>query len=300
MTASPWLAPHLCYVPLLGALLGIAPPTAATAVELNLSHRFQPGQTYELSIRSETRTDGSSRGPGRPTFNEEVIVDYAATVIVLETDAAGRPLREQHQDVSVSFTRPGEAGSLFTAPPTLDVERMEGEVRVFSGGRRVPEQIERVLGAQLAHGPDRSDLADWLAPGRPVEIGESWALGTDFARRLLKDRGLRGRLAGAPTATLEQRDDRLAIHYTIPVSRIRLDDLPPNAVPSRSQGALEGVVGVPDAAGDRLLEHSSRLSLEMRGAVRTFGVTIPFGWQLEREEQLANRMRLLPQVAVQR
>jgi hypothetical protein len=66
-------SPHLARCVLLALLLaplGLALPRRA--LDLKLSPRFQPGQGYELSIRSETRTDASSRGPDHPAFREEV------------------------------------------------------------------------------------------------------------------------------------------------------------------------------------------------------------------------------------
>jgi hypothetical protein len=293
-----------CLLPAVIALLlpaAVAVSLPAAAGGLGLAHRFQPGHTYQLSVSSETRTDASARGPDHPSFHEEVVLDYEATVVVLATDAGGRPVRELHRDVSVSFTRPDETASLFTEPVSFEVERVDGEVRISIGGERMVARIERLLREPLGRAHDRSDLAAWLEPGGPVEVGRSWPLDADFAKRLLRDRGLAGAtLSGDPTATLEQREDGLSVHYAIPVSRARLQDLPPSTSSGRSKALLEGWVGVPDASGKRAFELTSNLVLDAGGAVHTGGITSPFGWKLRREERIAQRVRLLPQVATGR
>jgi hypothetical protein len=289
------------FPPLLAGLIGLAALPGA-AVDLELSHHFQPGQSYQLSIRNETQTDSSSRGADRPTFRESVAVDYEATVVVLAVDADGCPVREQHRDVSMTFTRPDETGSLFSKPSTFQVERVDGnDVRITTGGDRVSRDIERVLREPLRRNHDRCARAAWLEPGRPVEVGESWPLDVGFARQLLRDRGLSGvALADHPTATLELQDGWPTVRYSIPVSRVRVRGLPQTTRVAGSRAMLEGTLVVPNATRVPSAELSSNLELDLHGAAHTLGLGRSFGWKLHRMESHAQRVRMLPQVAVQR
>src|SRR5215470_11843930 len=90
-------------LPLLAALGALPIALAASGEEISLRPRFQPGDAYVLSL-SAVKNAELLAPAGRPKpFREDVHLRYEANVVVLETDAAGLPVRERHRDVTLTF-----------------------------------------------------------------------------------------------------------------------------------------------------------------------------------------------------
>ena len=267
---------------LLAAAFAVLLCTAdALAEPVVLQPAFGQGDTYVLSLSASTRTAADSNGADPRRFREEVRLDYAATVQVLAVDEAGRPLRERHQGVELGFERPEEHGSMFKPGAAFDVHRDEGQLRILVNGERVDTRVEEIVGNLLAQQLEHSVTMHLLDPGRPVEVGTSWSLDPELARRFLLDRGVRViDFDGAATARLE-RDEKgmLSIAYAIPIAWAEADEMPVNARTAASHARVEGRLALSDAGVPT--QHVAHLELEMNGVVRATGVARAFPWKLE-------------------
>ncbi len=293
MTTTPRVLPLLF-------VLALSVAARAGAEPIVLAPRHEPGDRYLLSLSASTRTETTSTGWEHKHSGEHVRLDYEATVVVLQVDEMGRPLRERHQDVGLTYLRPGDSAALFGPGTTYEVQRTrDGEIRIFVAGRRIPRPIESILvpllgtrfGATL--GPALFD------PGRPVSVGESWELEPALARRFLEARGVDViELNGPATATLardpsERPTGKLVIRYRIPVSWCELDAMPPNASVARSEALLEGEIRFsPDVRGEPV-EHAASLSLHLGGVVNKRGVAPAFPWELDSTQHSTERVRVL-------
>jgi hypothetical protein len=261
-------------LPALLFALVLGPALAASGEQIVLDPRYSPGDSYTLSLSTTTRTEASPRGRERRIFEEDVQLDYQANVRVLEVDGEGRPVRERHENVRLTFQRPGESGSLFRPDAAYEVRREGGRIRLLRGEQkldaRVEEAVARMLDAQFEHtlGPELLD------PGRAVEVGDSWELDRALSRRFLRELGIRVvGLAGPATARLE-RDPRgagLVVHYSIPVAWFELEKMPPNARTSASEARYTGEVRLPADRGTPVI-HTTSLALRMNGVVSAPGV----------------------------
>ena len=283
-------------LPWIAALLLFA--ANASAESISLTPRFAPGDSFQLSLRTETSTEAVARGRGRTAFDESVQLDYAATVSVLEVDERGAPVRERHRDVQLTFARPDESGSLFSKSTAFDVHRADGEIRIFIGEQRAPAGVERVVAKLLQERFDRAAFSRWLEPDRPVVVGETWQLDPHGARRLLALQGIHVHgFDGPPTATLERRGEGLAIRYRIPVRRVGLTDMPANTETARSRSQFEGHVDVPVDPRAMPISHSARFAIDVQGAVRNSRVAPSHGWRLERTHTIDQRLQVIERVA---
>lgn len=260
---------------------------AAHAEQIALGARYQPGDVYALSLRTTTQT--AVRARGRERHREDVTLQYQASVLVLETDAAGRPVRERHQGVKLSFERPGETGSLFRDGASFEVRRDgDGEAELFASDARLERDVEKVVGEILASQLEHGALPALLQPGRAVEVGESWELDPKGARQLLRARGMRViDLGGAATATLaqvagEDGQRALAIRYRIPVSRWEPRELPANARTSESDATVEGEIRL--SSDRRPVAHTASLVRRVAGVKTASGVAAPLPWSIESAE----------------
>ena len=102
----------LLAVPVLLAL-GSLPALADPAEQISLRPRYHAGGAYVLSLSALKNAELVARGERGKAFREDVHLRYEANVLVLETDEAGIPVRERHQDVVLSYVRPDSSGSLF-------------------------------------------------------------------------------------------------------------------------------------------------------------------------------------------
>jgi hypothetical protein len=280
-------APPLAFVCLLSLL---APALAGE--EIVLRPRRRPGDAYRLSLSVATRTEAASRAAEGRSSEEDVRLLYNASVVVLEVDAAGRPVRERHDGVRLTFERPGETGSLFGRDASYEVRRGDdGDVRLYVRDRRVDREVEKIvaeiLASQLEHGLE----ARLIDPGRPVAVGESWELDPALARRFLDERGVRVlAFAGAPSATLERgvdEDDldQLAIRYSIPIAWCEPTRLPANARAGESEGRFEGLVRLASGPGEPA-SRSSRLRFRVQGITGAASGA----WSLERSQRSDQRV----------
>ena len=176
------------------AILVLSVAGVASAEEIALKPRYQPGDSYVLSLQTTTQTAVRSKSARRKPFDEDVQLEYGARVVVLEIDAHGRPVRERHEEVRLAFARPGEAGSLFAEHAVFEVRRGgDGEIRLFANEKRVERAVEKIVADLLASQFEYSLGPVLFDPGHPVAIGESWELDRSVARRFLRDRGMRRR-----------------------------------------------------------------------------------------------------------
>jgi hypothetical protein len=282
-------------VPSLSLLFALSVP--AQAEEVRLQRRHHVGDSYALSLR--TTTQSALRAQSRKLQAEDVQLTYTATVEVLETDAAGRPVRERHGAAQLRFERPGESGALLRDGAVFDVRRTEaGDVQIFAKDGRVERKIEKLVGDVLATQFEYTLAPALLEPGRPVEIGETWELDRKVARRLLRAHDVRiVDFAGPATATLAHADDDDAnarvIRYRIPIARWEPGTLPDNARTAESDAQVEGEIRLsadPDAAP---LKHRSKLVSSLHGVLTASGVAAPVPWSLESASASEQSTRIL-------
>jgi hypothetical protein len=268
---------------LLAALLLAAAGSAPAVAEmLELAPRREPGESYELALRARTETETTALRSGPIAHEEDVLLDYTARVVVLETDPSGIPTRERHEDVQLRFVRERESGTAFAEGVGYEVERdRKGGVRIHVDGKRIDRAIEKRIAALLEDQFEYGLGPPLLDPGRAVEVGESWALDDGAARRFLRKRGIRViELGGAATATLgrDAATDALVVRYTIPVAWWKPAKLPPNAISAASGGRVEGVVQLEDG---RPVRHVAKLVMEAHGVVTASGYASPAPWRIE-------------------
>jgi len=269
---------------------------SVAAAGLSLTPRFEPGDRYQLSLQSQTKTAALSRAPEHRSFDESVRLDYRATVVVLETDGSGRPVRELHQNVDLRFSRPSASRSLFQEGASYEVRRGHGDMQIFIGDRRAPADVERVVVDLLKNRFDREAFTSWIEPGRTVEVGETWELDGSSARRLLSDRGIHVRgFDGPPTATLEANGSSLLVRYRIPLGRVELDEMPPNTETAKSHSVYEGQIELPGDSGH--MAHSSNFAFDIQGGVWNSGVAPSFAWRMEREHSTVQQIQMIERVA---
>ncbi len=252
------------------ALLG-APTAAASAETLQLRPAYRPGDRYSLSLGRFTETEASTLSlvSTRRQFFEDVELRYDAQVVILEVDDVGRPLRERHEEVRLTYVRGNRRGSLFGPGTAYEVERRDGgDVRLFVDGERVGRRVERVVSELLETRFDHGPGPALFDPGRPVEIDESWELDRGLARRFLRRQGVRALGFDRPLkATLRRRDGRLVVVFHIPVDWVTVKPLPASALASKSHAYLEGQVRLPGESGIGPITYSSNLDLRLSGRV---------------------------------
>jgi hypothetical protein len=279
----------------LSLLCGLSIP--AQAEEVRLQRRHHVGDSYALSLR--TTTQSALRAKPRKSQAEDVQLTYTATVEVLEVDAAGLPVRERHAGAQLRYERPDGAGALFREGASFEVRRdADGGLALFANDGRVERKIEKLVADVLARQFEYSLVPDLLAPGRSVEIGETWELDPKIARRLLRAHDVRiVDFAGPATATLARAadDDASArvIRYRIPIARWEPGTLPDNARTAESDAQVEGEIRLstdPDAAP---LEHRSKLVSSLHGVMTASGVAAPVPWSLENASASEQSTRIL-------
>lgn len=262
----------------------------AGAADLELAPRHHAGDTYALSLRSERHTDASWKGSAATAYEERVQLDYAATVIVLEVDDAGRPLRERHENVRLTATGSGGAAYLFRDGTSVELRRRGDRLELFAGDERLERRTESIVVSLLAAQFERGAGPALLAPGRAVGIGDAWELDPELARRFLRERGVRAvKLGATPTATLVRgTGDALRVHYAIPVAWLEADGLPAHARASESEARVEG--DVPLTAGGCAAGHTSALDLRLVGVVHAPGVASSTPWRVTSARSLDERI----------
>lgn len=279
------------------SVLSLTSAPAARAEELALQSRYEPGDVYALSLRTDTQVIHSH---GHARRRDDAVLHYQATVIVLETDAAGRPLRERHHGVKLDFERPDQSGSLFSKDASFEVRRAaDGDVQLFAADGRLDRDVEKTIERVLASQLDFGDVPALLQPGRGVTVGESWTIDAKRARRLLRERGMRAvDLDGEPAATLVQIEGAdgqpvLAIRYRIPVSRWEPTGLHPNQRASGSDAVVEGELRLAADGTHRPTSHTASLVRRVHGVKAAWGVAPPVAWSLEATERSDEQTRLL-------
>jgi hypothetical protein len=260
---------------------------AASAEEILLRPRYQPGDAYVLSLSALKNSELLPRTAGkRQPFREDVHLRYEANVVVLETDAAGIPVRERHQDVVLSYVRPDSSGSLFDHT-AFEVRRQNGSVQLFVNGERADRQVERVISELLADQFEYG-IGALVDPGRPVAVGETWTIDRERVQKFLNARGVeKARLDGDAHASLERNDDGpYVLRYEVPIASFEPTRMPANRRTAHSGGELEGEVQLEPGALHTPLMHSSRLALHMNGSIQTYGLAHPMPWSFRSSESL--------------
>jgi len=270
------MKPAACLSAILVCILTLLTARPAAGEEIVLRPRYRPGDTYRLSLTVITETEATSTDQAGKSVSESVRLHYQASVLVLEVDDAGRPIRERHQSPSLTFERPGESGSLFKEGVAYEVHRKDA-ITLVAGERRLDAKLERIVGEVLEKQFEHTLEPALVEPGHPVEAGESWPLDESLTRRFLLSRGMRVLELGDPaTATLQHASgaggsSEWVIDYRIPITRFELTRMPPQAEAARSEARLEGQIrlpsGAPGAADARRAPAStvSRLTLRMSG-----------------------------------
>jgi len=270
------------------SLLVLLLPLGARAEEVVLVSRYQPGDTYALSLRTSTQTTVAAKSRRRGPFSEDVQLAYTARVVVLETDRDGRPVRERHEEVSFGQQRPGESGSLFREHASFEVRRAPGgEIQLFAADARLDRTVEKLVAGVLASQFEFSLAPALFAPGRAVAVGETWELDPVLARRFLRERGARVvDFAAAPTATLIERsgaggEPERVIRYAIPVDRWEPSKAPANLSTAASDARIEGEIVLAADPGAGPVAYTSKLVMRVNGVVTAPGVAAPVPWKLE-------------------
>ena len=266
----------------------IASASYAGADDVALRPRFQVGDRYALSLSLDTETRVDARGGARDSFREDVELRYAAQVEVLETDAAGLPLRERHEGVELDSVRAKETTALFVKGAVFELTRRpDSSVEIHFRGARVEPRIEKIVGDLLAHQTEYA-IAALLDPGRPLAIGERWELDPERVGEFLRTRGIQSvALDGAASAELaKNRREELVVRYRIPIRRFALPELPEGSSASNSEGRLEGEVQLDGHGAHRARAHASKLQLDIEGALRAPGSSRAGRWHLRRSQSV--------------
>lgn len=266
----------------------IASSSYAGADDVVLRPRYQVGDRYALSLSLDTKTRVDVRGAARDSFREDVELSYAAQVEVLETDAAGLPLRERHEGVELDSARAMETSELFVKGAVFELtRRADSSVEIHFRGARVEPRIEKIVGDLLAHQTEYA-IAALLDPGRPVAIGERWELEPARVEEFLRTRGIRAvALDGAASVELAKGESEgLVLRYRIPIRRFAIPELPDGASSSDSKGRLEGEVQLDGGGFHRARAHTSELRLDIKGALRAPGSSRAARWHLSRAQSV--------------
>src|SRR2546422_3395520 len=117
------IRPDIRFGALAALVLAAAGGSTADADEIALRPRYQVGDRYALVLATETKTRVDARGSARNAFREDVELRYTAQVEVLETDDAGAPVRERHEDPDLRYVRPEGTQSLFAKGAAFDLGR---------------------------------------------------------------------------------------------------------------------------------------------------------------------------------
>lgn len=208
-----------------------------------------------LTARGLYRPEASAGG-GKPAKPLSLNVSTRLELVerVIKVDADGRPRRSVRKVEKASAAVAGEVrpldSQLRPEVAVLVAERRERSVVVFSpGGPLTRSELELVQGPA-----DPLDLPA-LLPGKPVAVGDRWALGDEAARALSGYDALATNRLGA---TLEKLDEATA--------HVRLT--------GEVRGALLGGEGAIKIAGtlefDRAAKRVARLELN-RSEVRKAG-----------------------------
>lgn len=276
---------------LIGVLVHV--PGDARPDALNLRPARQPGDAYRLSVQVDTRNEASTGGGAESAFGEEVVLDYRADVLIRALDRHGRVVREHHQDVSLSFERPHESGSLFKEGVGFEVRR-ESDLRLFVDERRVDRRIEQVVAEVLDRQFEYSLESAMIVPPENAEVGDSWPLDRSLTRRFLLSHGVEPLdLEVGGTARLLREPDPgrpgahlLAIVYEVPEFQFRPREMPERASVLTSRGSLEGRVLIAPGSSPGPVSARSSLALEVQGETTQRGTTAEdetrTPWSLER------------------
>jgi len=284
---------------LLGLTVALA-PAHASADGISLRPRYQVGDRYALSLSLDTATRvdarrGGTRNPSGDSFREDVELHYKAQVEVLETDAAGHPVRERHEKAELTSERPEGTRALFVEGAVFDLlRRGDGTVEIQFQGARVAPEIEKIVGDLLAHQTEYG-LAALLDPGRPLTIGERWEIDEARAAEFLRVRGISSvALDGAADAVLSQAGpDGLMLRYRIPIRDFALPKVPEGSSSRDSEGSLEGEVKLAGGGLHRVQAHSSKLLLRINGSLSAQGPALAGRWNLRRTQSVAQRTETL-------
>ncbi len=282
------------------AILLLSIASRASAEEIALKPRYQPGDSYLLSLHTTAQTAVRSKGARRAPLDEDVQLEYGARVVVLEVDAHGHPIRERHEEVRLAFVRPGESGSLFKEHAAFEVRRSgDGEVQLFANEKRVERRVEKIVVDLLETQFEYSLGPALFDPGHRVAVGESWELNRSLARQFLRARGVRVvDFDGPATATLAQQtldggEPALVIRYRIAVGRWQPDAVHPNSLTSASDGHVEGEIQIATAPGGQPLRHASSLVMRANGVVTASRVADPVTWSLETSRSSEQSTRIV-------
>lgn len=277
---------HTRFFPVAFALVAFSLP--ALADEIVLKPRYKAGDSYRLSLRATTSTETSLSSGAEKAFHENVQLEYKTTVVVLEVDAVGQPLRERHHDVELTFMRPDESGSMFEKA-TYQVRRSDGEIQVFVRGKRLDPRFENLIAGILRSQFEYTLGPALFDPGRPVAVGETWELDPGLAKRFLRERGVQVvELAEPATATLtrqgQDKTSELVIHYSIPIERFEISELPQNARTAESEARYAGEIRLSREKGGAPVAFSSNLDLSMQGVVPAPRVASSVPWSFQRSQ----------------
>lgn len=282
-------------LPLLGLIVALPASLAATARaeehRIELRPRFQTGDRYLLSLSTGTRTAAVSGSSSNRSFQQELRHEYHASVTILETDGAGRATRERHDGAQLLVVRKGESGQVLPPGTSLEVRReADGDLEVRIGDRRPEKPLRGMLSEILATQLEYSQAASLLDPGRPVRLGESWALDPKRTRRLLRSHGVKVLRTSVPaTARLVQEPlpgtagdaepGGLAIDYDIPVDWCELVEMPANARAGHTELRVQGRIRLWNQPVLHPATHTSNLALRLDGSIVT-ALAAPSPWHL--------------------
>jgi hypothetical protein len=279
-------------------LIAFALAPAAAAEEVVLRTPRDPGDTYRLSLEMTSESEARARTARGRSVERTLRLAYEATVVVLEVDLDGHPLREHHRDVVLRTDDGERSGSVFGPGTAFEVRREPDGVRLFVRGHPVRSDVQDVVARVLEGRLEGSREAALLEPGRRVEPGERWALDAERARGLLAARGVKVLdFDGTPEARLEAAPgapEERVLRYAIPVAWFEpTERLAAHLRPGSSEARFEGEIRLAPQAGRRHrvpVSRAVRLTSRLHGGVADApGLARSVPWRMERSTRISQR-----------
>lgn len=195
---------------LLSAVVGIvliSPPASGQLYPIRLDRHEKAGDRYHLvAMTTETtKADASVSGQSRQKSEDVVIVQLTADVTILEVASNNWATRKWFKVLSSNVTRAGSSGPVVPNGTEVIATIQNGQTGYLINNQPVSAELARDL--RLVISLHLASVADDELFGTPTpkRIGESWGVGVNAMKKLLKEMNAKGgRQEITGTGTLEK------------------------------------------------------------------------------------------------